>query len=229
MGYYSSLVIKTLTLTPTVRAVRLSKPPGFDFRASQAVRLIVITSESVDWRPMSIASSPVRPYLELVARISVSPFKQAFSDLGPGDQVGIQGPMGHFFLDTDQPAVLVAGGIGITPFKSMIDYASDLCLSTPITLIYANSTLSEIAYKSELDELSSGNLNFDVIYTINEPDPNWEGRTGYINNQLLREAASRHDHPLFYLAGPPGMVAGVHRELDEIGVPENQIRYDMWN
>jgi ferredoxin-NADP reductase len=177
---------------------------------------------------MSIASSPTRPNLEFAARISDCPFKRAFYALQPGDQVGIQGPMGHFLLDTDRPAVLVAGGIGITALKSMADYASDLRLNTPITLIYGNSAPSEIAYRSELEELVNINPHFEVIHTVSKPDTNWEGRTGRINAQLLREAAARHERPLFYLADSPGMVADTHRILSGLGVSPNQMRFEMY-
>jgi len=227
-GYYQSWVIDTASLTPTTRAIRLSKPPGFDFRVSQAVLLTIPTPAGFDRRPMSIASAPTRPYLEFAARLSDSPFKRAFFALEPGDYVAVQGPRGHFFLDTDRPAILVAGGIGVTPLKSMAEYAADLQLETPITLVYGNHSPSEIAYRSELDELRNINPHFDVIHTISEPDRNWEGRTGRVDAPLLREAASRHDRPAFYLAGPPSMVADSHRSLVELRVSRDRIRYEMF-
>jgi ferredoxin-NADP reductase len=108
-------VIHAESLTASVGAIRVATPAGFGFRVSQAAQLIVSTPWGIDWRPMSIASAPTRPYLEFAARISDSTFKQAFASLRVGDEVVIRGPSGRFFLDAHRPAVLVGGGIGITP------------------------------------------------------------------------------------------------------------------
>src|SRR5436190_15482588 len=123
-------VLETKQETPSVRSIRVSKPEGFSFGASQAVRLTVHGSQGAVARPFSIASSPTRDYLEFAARYSESDFKQAFFQLRRGGEVEILGPRGHFLLEHHAPGVLVAAGIGITPLKSMLEYATDLSLPT---------------------------------------------------------------------------------------------------
>jgi ferredoxin-NADP reductase len=81
---------------------------------------------------MSLATSPTRPHLEYGVRVSQSGFKQAFAALQPEDSVIVPGPIGHYILDTSRPAVLVAGGTGITPLKGMAEYAADRNLSIPV-------------------------------------------------------------------------------------------------
>ncbi|MFQ5961607.1 MAG: ferredoxin--NADP reductase, partial [Candidatus Methylomirabilales bacterium] len=179
-----SVVLDSQALTPTVRAVRISKPPGFTFKVSQAVRLI-LPAAGGESRLLSIASAPTRDYLEFAARISSSRFKRAFAALQPGDPVAISTPKGHFPFADDRPAILVAAGVGITPLKSMAEYANDLKLKTPIVLLYGNRSPDEIAFRAQLDELQAANPYFRIVYTVSQSDRTWPGRVGRITPNLL--------------------------------------------
>jgi NAD(P)H-flavin reductase len=196
-GQFHIRVIEARSLTPTIRAIRLSKPPEFVFHASQAAMFLVPTSLGADWRPMSIASAPTRSYLEFTARLSDSPFKQSFAALEPGNTVTIRGPVGHFFLDTGRPAILVAGGTGIAPLKSMAEYATDCDIDIPLTLLYANHSPSEIAFRDELDDLRSANSRLEIIHTVTRADERWGGRTGRIDAQLLHQIEVRYKDSIF--------------------------------
>src|SRR2546425_3456328 len=118
-------VVSSRPLTPTTHAIQLEKPETFAFRATQFTFLQLRTEEGMDARPMSLATSPTRPHLEYAVRLSDSPYKRAFASLRPGDEVRVFGPIGDFVLHETRPAVLLAGGIGITPFKGMAEYAAD--------------------------------------------------------------------------------------------------------
>jgi ferredoxin-NADP reductase len=128
--------------------------------------LALRTDEGWDARPMSLASSPTRPNLEHGVRVSESPFKHAFASLRPGDVVRLQGPLGDFVLEEDRPAVLVTGGIGITPLKGMAEYAADKALPIEVRLLYSNPNEEEIAYREELEELEKKNPHFSVFHTL---------------------------------------------------------------
>src|ERR1700676_5416139 len=106
-------VVASRKLTPTTHAIMLKKPSGFSFRPTQFTFLTLNTGDGLDGRPMSLATPPPRPNLEYAVRTGDSPFKRAFASLRPGDKVDVQGPYGHFVLNEDRPAVLLAGGIGI--------------------------------------------------------------------------------------------------------------------
>ncbi|HKT21721.1 MAG TPA: FAD-dependent oxidoreductase, partial [Nitrososphaerales archaeon] len=118
-------VVASRRITPTAHSVLLQKPPGFSFGPTQFTFLSLKTEDGFHTRPMSIATSPTRPTLEYAVRVSDSPFKRAFAALRPGEAAFVQGPFGRFLLREDRPAVLVAGGIGITPLKGMAEYAAD--------------------------------------------------------------------------------------------------------
>jgi ferredoxin-NADP reductase len=224
-------VLENRRETPSVHSVKVEKPRGFDFLPVQFCGLELDTDEGSTEYSMSLASSPTRPYLEFGARVtSGSPWKRAFAALKEGDEVEIDGAYGHFVLEPKHPAVLVAGGIGITPLKGMLEYATDKALPIPVKLLYSNRTEEEIAYRAELDELAKRNPRAEVIHTVTRPkeSPGWKGRTGRIDAAMVREAAAGLDEPVFYLCGLPGMVADLARDLSGAGIAPKRIRFEQF-
>lgn len=220
-------VVRSKEETPSVRSIRVSKPEGFSFHASQAVRLTLRGQNGAVARPFSIASGPTRPYLEFAARRSDSDFKRAFFALRPGDQAGVLGPRGHFLFDHSVPGVLVAAGIGITPLKSMLEHASDAALPSRVTLIYGNRHPDEIAFRGDLDAMARTNPNIEIVHTVTTSAEGWTGRVGRIDASLLREVSPGLD-AIYYLAGPPKMVEESYRALLSLGVSEHRIRYEVF-
>jgi ferredoxin-NADP reductase len=216
--------------TPSVHLVRVAKPYGFDFKTSQAARLYLQTDDGEQAHPLSISSSPTREYLEFAVRRSPTAFKRAFFALKSGDNVGIDGPHGRFFLDTERLAILIAGGIGITPLKSMIEYATDVQLETPMTLIYSNRVPHEVAFKDDIDAMAKRNPNLEIIYTTTRPESHhaWTHRTGRIDENLLRDVSSHKPDARFYVCGTPNMVHDTIQLLLALGVPPEHILQEQF-
>jgi len=222
-------VVASRELTPQTHDIMLKKPAGFSFRPTQFTFLSIKTDEGLDVRPMSIATSPTRPNLEYAVRTSDSAFKRAFASLRPGDSVNVQGPFGRFILKEDRPAVLLAGGIGITPLKGMAEYASDKALPIPVRLVYSNLSEGEIAYRVELEELERRNRRFRVLHTLTGKVPEgWKGSVGRIDAGLLREVARGLDRPVYYVCGKSSMVAEMFRLLSESSVPESDVLVEVF-
>ena len=227
-------VLESRPLTPTTHHIRISRHPRFEYEPVQFTRLSLNTSEGSarfdDSRPMSLASSPTRDYLEYGVRVSVSDFKQAFVALEPGDEVLVEGPRGDFILDPGRDTVLVAGGIGITPLKGMAEYAADTQLDIAVRLIYSNRTSEEIAYRDELETLTETNPNFEIVHTLTrEPeDSEWTGRRGRVDESLLEAVAEELHAPAFYLCGTPGMVQAMWGTLQSMDVPPERIKYERF-
>src|SRR3989475_4063860 len=170
-------VVSSRPLTPTTHAIEVEKPSAFTFGPTQFTFLQLQTEEGMDARPMSLATSPTRPHLEYAVRVSDSPYKRAFAALQPADEVAVFGPIGDFVLHDTKPAVLLAGGVGITPLKGMAEYAADKALSIPIRLVYSNRTEDEIVYRHELDALEKQNPRFRVLHTLTRTaHGEWRGR-----------------------------------------------------
>ena len=227
---FETPVLSSHQLTPTAHGIVVKKPVGFSYLPVQFTFLALTTDEGWHARPMSLASSPTRPNLEYGVRISESPFKRAFTSLRPGDSVRLQGPLGDFVLEEDRPAVLLAGGIGITPLKGMAEYASDKSLPIEVRLVYSNSSEEEIAYRGDLEDLERRNPHLRVIHTLtgNDIKKGWKGSVGRIGTGHLREATRGLYQPVFYASGKPGMVAAVLNILAEMDVPETDMRAEFF-
>src|SRR5881628_3504691 len=166
MMRFAGRVAVSRPLTTGTHAIEVEKPDAFSFRPTQFTWLQIATAQGWDVRPMSLATSPTRPRLEYAVRLSDSEYKQAFASLHTGDRVGVVGPVGDFVLDERRPAVLVAGGIGITPLKGMAEYATDEGLPIPMRLLYSSRSQEEIVYRKELEALERKNRNFRVLHTL---------------------------------------------------------------
>jgi ferredoxin-NADP reductase len=226
---FKAKVTSSRQLTPSTRAIEVEKPKAFAFRPTQFTFLQLKTAEGMDARPMSLATSPTRPHLEYAVRVSDSAYKRAFGALQPGDEVAVFGPIGDFVLHETRPAVLVAGGIGVTPLKGMAEYASDKTLPIPIRLVYSNLNEDEIVYRSELDSLEKQNPNFRVLHTLTRTsDGGWRGRTGRIDRELLQEATRDLADPIYYVSGTPSMVVGTLRLLRALNVPDEDLEVEAF-
>src|SRR5438552_13901612 len=220
-------VLWSRALTPTTHAVRFERPEGFDFRPVQFCGLELDTDEGGIEYSMSLASSPTRPHLEFAARItSGSPWKRAFAALKPGDVAEIDGAYGHFVLDETHDAILVAGGIGITPLKGMFEYATDNKLPIRVRLLYGNRSEEEIAYRDEIDALASQNPNASVVHTLSRPAASWRGRAGRIGGALIAESAKDLRDPRYYVCGLPSMVHELVQTLVDTGIPIERIKWE---
>jgi glycine betaine catabolism B len=222
-------VVASWKPTPTTHAILLRKPEGFRFRPTQFTFLGLPTGQGPDWRPMSLATSPTHEHLEYAVRLSDSPFKRAFAELEPGDPAWVRGPFGEFFLNEHRPAVLVAGGIGITPLKGMAEYATDRRLDIPVRLLYSNRSEEEIVFRKELAELTARNPRFKIHFTLTgPPPPSWAGSTGRISPRMVSETAAGLTDPLFYVCGTPQFVEDQLLVLTGMGVSEADIDWELF-
>jgi ferredoxin-NADP reductase/nitrite reductase/ring-hydroxylating ferredoxin subunit len=189
-------------------------------------------------RSFTIASSPTENDAILITtRIRDSPFKQELARLEEGTAVKITAPAGKFTLSQDlKPLVFLSGGIGVTPFRSMIKYATDKKLPQKITMFDSNRNPSNILYKDEFDSCTKVNRNLRIVYTITEEgekisSPDWKGERGYIDKAMLAKYLDKDElaNSVFYICGPPAMLNAMRQLLiKEIGVPLDSIKVEVF-
>lgn len=174
-------------------------------------------------RGFTIAASPTEDYLMTCYRVGISDFKTHLNILKKGEVVESSSPVGTFILDETEPTVFFAGGIGITPFRSMIKYALDKKLKIPITLIYSNHN-AEFVFKDELDKWQKEYKKLKIIY-INT------SKEGRLDVKKLKALYPIHHtlYTLYYLAGPQSMINDFTEILKEHGVDEINIRIDPFD
>lgn len=223
-------VLESRRITPTIHDVKFEKPSGFDFAPVQFCGLELVTAAGSIEYPMSLACSPTRPHLEFGARVSGSPWKEAFAALKPGDWAEVDGAYGHFRLDESAPAVLVAGGIGVTPLKGMAEFAADRQLPIEVRLAYSSRDETEIAYHGELDALVRQNPRFKVFHTLTRvaEKSGWTGRRGRIDSEFLTEVSRGLSDPVYYVCGAPGLVQDTYRSLQALGVATERIKFEVF-
>lgn len=216
--------------TPSVFTYRFVKPPGFLYKAGQFIN-IEIPVENPDnrgsKRNSSLASSPTEDFLMISMRRGVSQFKKTLEQIKIGAPVKIVGPLGRFTLNEDEttPAVMLTGGIGITPFRSMIKYATDKKLKKHITLIYSNKTASDIPFQQELFALHAKNEHLTIYHTVTQ-DESWTGKKGRISEELIRECVPSLEKAEYYICGSPQMVTSLRALLATMQIPSERIAFE---
>lgn len=182
-------------------------------------------------RSLSIASAPADPCILVATRMTGSAFKRSLAEVPSGTPVSVSGPVGAFVLNpnSDAPVALFAGGIGITPFRSMLKHARDHSAGRHLTLIYANRTPEQAAFLAELEAWANANANFRLLATMTQPaqsERGWTGPTGYVDASFLRQYLPTEPPGGCYVAGPPRFVAGVTQALREAGFAEQRVWTD---
>ena len=214
-------------------AYHFERPDGFDFKPGQAIDLILADAPAKDGQSarhaFSLVSAPSAQELVVATRMRDSAFKRVLKSLAVGARVEIDGPFGSLALHSDRAraAVFIAGGIGITPFMSMLRQAIHDRLPQQLLLLYSNRRPEDAAFLTELQSLAQQNANFNLLPTMTEmvkSSQSWRGETSPIDDALLQKAMLGHPKPVFYVVGPPGMVAGMRETLNRIGVDDDDIR-----
>jgi len=162
---------------------------------------------------------------------AVSAFKRSLAEVPLGTEIKAEGPHGSFTLheNPNRKAVFIAGGIGITPARSIVKYAAEEKLPHAITLVYSNRTPEAAPFLDDLRAWEKENPNFKLIATMtdmgNAKKP-WDGPTRRVDAAFLRETLGEGGSAIFYVVGPPGMVQGVTAALKEFGVSRDDIRFE---
>jgi glycine betaine catabolism B len=181
-------------------------------------------------RSFTLASYPAEPLLRLTTRLSTPPstFKQALAGLEPGAGLEASGPFGRFvYAPTALPLVFIAGGIGITPFRSILGELASSRERPTITLLYSNRT-ADIPFRSFLDALVPDWPALRLVYTVTGADPDWRGARGRIDGAFIRRELPDPAGTLFFVSGPTGLVDAMRATLAELGVEPGRIKFEAF-
>ena len=205
-------------------------------------------------RHFTITSSPTEDFIMISTRIRDTPYKKRLSSLEENTtMVKVRGPEGKFTLHEDhsKPAVFLSGGIGVTPFRSMIKYATAKQLPIKIIMFDSNRNENNILYKKEFDEFAGINKNLKIVYTITEEKEGksgeeqpaqtpslsssnsgtaaWNGERGRIDRAMLARHLSDNDlkDSIFYICGPPVMIKAMQNLIEnELQIPKERIKIE---
>lgn len=231
-------VAKIFQETPEVRTFRLVMPDAarlpFEHQAGQYLNLTLPIEGRKIRRSYTIASSPTRSGLiELSIKREANGLASRYlhDQVREGDLLEVTAPAGKFTFNgkESQEIVMIAGGVGITPLMAKIRYLTDLGWPGQIRLIFSIKTAEDYIFRSELEELQRRHSNLRVTVTATrESDPTWQGERGRISPALLLRAAPHLSASRVHLCGPTEMAQPVIEMLMELGVPEDQIKFESF-
>jgi len=212
-------------------AFHFRKPDGFVFKPGQAIDLVLELpgqEGEAARHAFSLVSAPFEDELVIATRMRDSVYKRALGALPAGAMVRMEGPFGSLTLHNDRtrPAVFLAGGIGITPFMSMLRQAARDGHARELILVYSNRRPEDAAFLDELQAIAKQNKGVRVIATMTDIARSkrpWDGRVGAIDEALIA-SVNTDVTPVYYLVGPPGLVEALRDTLNRMGISDDDIR-----
>jgi ferredoxin-NADP reductase len=182
-------------------------------------------------RHISVVTSPTeRGVLGLCTRMRDTAFKNTLAELEVGDAVDVEQPKGDWQLpeDTRKHYVFVAGGIGITVFRSMLRYIADTGEPYQVTLVYSNRDRESTPFLDELQGLEAEIAGLRLVLTMTD-DEGWDGEARRVSREMLTDHLGDLSEPTYLVAGPPAMVESVVESLADAGLPEDQVLPDRFS
>lgn len=227
-------LVETVDETPTTRTLRLERLDGAlpPFRAGQYVSVLVSIGAVCTSRAYSISSAPGEPHLDVTVRRKPGGFvTEHLFTLVPGAHLETSGPTGAFVhepLIDRGPLVFLAGGSGITPFRSMWRDFERREMTERVHLVFGVRTPREVIYHDELKELAARSPWFTYSVIVSEPTAKYRGRKGLLDAERLRAEVEDLAAARFFVCGPNAMRELVEAALAELGVPRHHVRRELY-
>jgi ferredoxin-NADP reductase len=222
-------------------------PDVYDFLFEPDRKLNFVPGQYMEWtlghtdadnrgnrRYFTLASAPTENELRVGIKFAQesSSFKHTLLTMDREQEIVAAQLAGDFTLPSNQQqkCVLIAGGIGITPFRSMVQYLIDTRQRRPLVLFYANRTAADIVYKDIFDRAQKA-LGLKTVYTVTDTRQvplGWNGKVGYINAQMIKEEVPDYMNCLFYISGPKSMIDSFSDMLAELHISRQHIKTDYF-
>jgi ferredoxin-NADP reductase len=234
--FEAPLVSRELVAEQTM-SFRWAKPADWTYRAGQFIDITrhnpPETDAEGDLRGFSISSAPCEEIIQITTRLRDTAFKRVLQQLPLGTSMKLEGPFGDLRLHHAQrPAVLLAGGIGITPFRSiLVEQIRAGSLPYPVVLFHANHRPENAPFADELRELAEAAPQLTFVPTMTSLGPgdtSWDGERGRFDSAMLERHLAGITNPIYYIAGPAGMLQGTQAMLVAAGIDEDDIRTEAF-
>jgi ferredoxin-NADP reductase len=226
---FEAKITEVIPRTFESSSFRFPKPAGLVYKPGQYMLCTINVGGKQLMHAFSISSSPTEDYLEFTKKFTSNEYSVALRGFKGGETVAIDAPYGSFTFEGEHPKIaLLTGGIGITPFRSIIKYAADKHLSSSITLLYGCHSSADIAFKTEFDQLTAQNPNFKAIYIVSSPDADWKGPVGHITEEFVKREMPDFKERKFFACGPPGMVTAMKSMIQSLNLPDSALKLESF-
>lgn len=226
-NYYFTLMQKE-DIGDNIRSFYFEKPEGFIFKAGQYIKVFVdgrIDDDGGNSRFFTISSAPHEKYIVITTKMQPSQFKKHLYSLQRGDTIRVRGPYGSFvFADDTRSRVCISGGMGITPFRSMIVHLARKNSTQGLVLVAAFKNERESLFLQELEKISESFPSFQIYPLFSQPERNdIKVGKGRIDALILKKYIANLMGSVYYITGPSEMVESVVDILHDFGIPETDI------
>lgn len=230
---YRLKIVGIMDEAPDTKTFRVEIPKGTEINFYPGQFFMVRFEDNPKLqRAYSLATSPTQKNHMDITMDLVGQFTNILFNCKVNDLLIFKGPYGKFYFTEDMRnnLVLIGGGLGITPLMSIIRYCNDKKLQNKIRFIYSVKTPKHIVYYEELKKIKEQNPNFNCTISITRPSygDNWQGRTGRIDINLLKENIIDIKNSLYYICGPLEFVKTNISMLESLGAKKEQIKTDIW-
>ncbi len=208
-------------ICPGIKSFFFSTEEKFNYRAGQYVFIGFNYGGREFSKPFTVSNAPSRKNIEISTIISGSEFKTALDSLKKNSLLYLRGPYGRFTLEQlkEDYVSFLAGGIGITPVKSILEMRLDEKRPLRGSLFYSNRSVERIAFKDELKKIEDKFSGFKVVHTITSEDSgsvkNWKGERGYISEDMIKKHFPYFKESRFYIVGPPAFNGAMKKMLKD--------------
>ncbi|HSW79976.1 MAG TPA: RnfABCDGE type electron transport complex subunit D [Candidatus Saccharimonadales bacterium] len=231
-------LLRKLNVTPDTMDFEFKPDKKFDYKPGQYMEF-TLPHEHTDLRGQrrffTLASSPTEETLRIGVKFypNGSSYKKTLAAIDGQSLLGATNLGGDFTLPNDKQRnlVFIAGGIGVTPYRSMIKYLLDTNEKRPVTLLYSANTAEDIAYM-DVFEQARNILGINVNYTLTRQGaqlPDSRFKAGAITPELIRSTVPDYQNATFYVSGPHGMVVAIEKALRQSGIPLHHIKTDFFS
>jgi len=183
-------------------------------------------------RHFTISSSPTeKGVVMFTTRIRGSGFKETLRQAPIGYELTCDTPNGEFILrqgETRLRHVFIAGGIGVTPYRSILRYSADMNEPLNVLMLYFNRSSADIIFQQELESIARQMPTFSLVNVLTEPEEGWMGKQGKLDESILRTFVPDPNGLCFWVSGPPAMVNACRELLELIGAKDQSIRTDRF-
>lgn len=228
-------VTKVVQETHDTRTFRLQPPASLNSTWKPGQFITVNFSEDPKTRrAYSLSSSPYDgDFLEITIKRMGNFGTRIYDTATAGAKLQVIPPRGKFLLPEDpaMPLMLISGGSGVTPYRSMMRYIVQKQLPTRVVNLYSVRVPEDIIFKDEFEELCRQNPNFKFVVTctrVPPDDPSWTGRRGRVDPDLVRELAPDGERTVYYTCGSHDFVIGTAKMLHDMGLPKERVIFEDW-
>lgn len=223
---YQTEFLERKERSPTSVSYRFRTPEGLNFTAGQY--MLVNLGENLV-HPLSLSDCPEETrFIEFTKRMTGSPFCRRLESLEKGETIIVKGPAGKFHVEeSDDTLVLIAGGIGITPIRSILK-SLEKRRDTPcrVILICGNLNREDIAFRDELENLKLP--DYRLVHVLSDTSGMENAYQGFISADILAKEVQESRSTYYMISGPPIMVEAIKKALTTLSVAEERIRTDVF-